>query len=188
MAALTTLSYHRYNPNAARTATTLPAIRAYATAENKKLGMTERFQAVIDNLLEDLVVGRVSTWQKWSIGGRSDVPGGSGNGYYNVNCSVPGSPTFALSTNVPHMALIFPYVRMHAKQIFSSHPVMRTVAFQNTNGKLVVHARRLAANPAASVTITGLTPGTTACATYQTLRLPRPTGLMSSCVRAGMAC
>ncbi len=116
--------------------------------------MGEFFSATIDNLLDDLLLGQVSYWQKWGVAGRV---GGSVNNYYVVDPTA--GPSFSFAPGVAQMALLFPYVRQGARRVAATGGVMKVVAFENTNGKRMVFAKRTPANPTASVTITGLAPG-----------------------------
>ena len=169
MQALTTLTYHRYQPG------DYNAIHTYAQAHGLQTGMSEYFNATIDTLFDDLLLGQVSSWQKWAIANR----GGGLNpqaAYYSADLSNPANPILTFAPNTAPLALVFRYVRMGAVRVDAQSATMRTMAFVNTSGTQVVVVKR-AAGSSAPVTITGLRPGTygvrtMAAGTTQAANLP----------------
>jgi len=150
MAALTTAAYHRYSSG------DYAAIHSYAQARGKQTAMSEWYPATMDTIFDDLQLGQVSSWQKWSVAGKA---GGSLNGYYVADVSNPAAPVFSFAPNVAPMALFFRYVRLGAVRVDAQSATMRTVAFVNPNGTQVVVAKRTAGSGTAPVTISGLEPG-----------------------------
>jgi hypothetical protein len=61
-------SYHRYG---IERLADVRAIRERAERHRLKTSMLEKVDAGIDVLLEDLVVGDVSSWQQWAAAGKS---------------------------------------------------------------------------------------------------------------------
>jgi hypothetical protein len=118
--------------------------------------MSELFTANVDTVLDDLLVGQVSSWQKWSVAGKM---GGSLNGYYVADLSNPASPVYNFAPNVAPMALVFRYVRLGAVRIDARSATIRAVAFVNPDGSNVVVAKRTVGAGTAPVTINGLRPG-----------------------------
>jgi O-glycosyl hydrolase len=151
LAALDTVSYHRYG------SADIAAIRSWAAQRGKETAMSELFTASVDTVLDDLLVGQVSSWQKWSVAGKK---GGSLNGYYVADLSNPAAPVFSFAPKAAHMALVFPYVRLGAVRVDAQSATMRTAAFVNANGSSVVVAKRSGGTGSEPVTISGLKPGT----------------------------
>jgi hypothetical protein len=152
MAALTTVSYHRYASG------DYAAIRAYAQARGKKTAMAEWIHASVDTLFDDLLITHVSSWQKWAVASR-----GQGSNpqsvYYTANVNDPTNPVFAFAPKTAPLSLFFRYVRMGAVRVDAQSATMRTVAFVNTNGTHVVVARRSEGSGTAPVMFAGLKPG-----------------------------
>ena len=151
MQALTTLSYHRYQPG------DYAKISNYAKSQHLMTDMSEYFPADIDVLFDDLTIGNVSSWQKWSVAGRQ---GGSLAGYYVADFSNPSAPVYTFAPNVANLALVFRYVRSGAVRIEAQSATMRTMAFVNSDGKQVLFAKRRAGSGSGAVTVTGMQPGT----------------------------
>ena len=154
-AAVDTVAYHRYDgPNATQVA----AIKTWAYARGKRTAMSEWYPATIDTVIDDVLSGGVSHWQKWGMAGRL---GGSVNNYYIVDPTA-SPPAFTFAPNAAHMSLVFPFVRFGAERIGATSSIgMKVMAFEHPNGKRIVHAKRTTGQPAANVTITGLVPGAT---------------------------
>jgi hypothetical protein len=150
-AALDVVGYHRYgggNTDAAN-------IKAWADARIKRTGMTEWFDATIDTVIDDLVIGGVSIWQKWGIAGKVGVGSNPQSSYYIYD---EGTDTVSIATNSHHMALFFPFVRAGAERIdVTSAEMARLVAFENANGSQVVLMQRTTASGV--VNFSGLAPG-----------------------------
>ncbi len=152
---LKTLSYHRYGT------TDFNAIRSYAQANNLQTDMSEFFNATVDQLIEDLTVSNVSSWQKWAIADRTGRTNPQAF-YYLANLSNPASPVFTMAPNTAFMAQYFRYVRLGAVRIAAQSSVATRlpVAFINTNGSYVVVVKTNAGTGAQAVTVSGLPNGT----------------------------
>jgi O-glycosyl hydrolase len=151
LAALDTVSYHRYG------SADIAAIQAWAAQRGKETVMSELFTANVDTVLDDLLVGQVSSWQKWSVAGKK---GGSLNGYYVADLSNPAAPVFSFAPNVAPMALVFRYARLGAVRVDAQSATMRTVAFVNPDGSNVVVVKRPVEAGSGPVTISGVKQGT----------------------------
>lgn len=152
MAALNVIGYHRYGGGSGD----VPAILSYAQSKGKLTGMTEWFNATIDTIIDDLTLGNVTVWQKWGYVGKAGVGSNPQSTYYIYD---PATGQINFATNTPHMALVFPYVKLGAQRIGCASSLgMKIVAFENANGKRTVTCKRTTAQATASVTITGLAP------------------------------
>jgi hypothetical protein len=151
--ALDTLTYHRYQPG------DYNAIHSYAQAHGLETGMSEYYNATMDTLFDDLLLGQVSSWQKWAIAGLVGGPNPQGR-YISADISNPSNPVITLAPNTAALSLVFRHVRMGAVRVDAQSSTMRTVAFVNTDGSQVLVARRAPGSGSASVTIAGLKPGT----------------------------
>ncbi len=156
--ALTTLSYHRYDRPSAGT---IAALKAYASGKGLKTDMSEWIDATADQLIQDLTVGNVSSWQKWAIANRTGRTNPQAF-YYIADLSNPASPVFSMAPNTAFMAQYFRYVRLGAVRIAaqSSAATRLPVAFINTNGSYVVVVKTNAGTGAQAVTVSGLPNGT----------------------------
>lgn len=147
LAALTTASYHRYGSAFIN----YTSIANWAASKNKDTAMSEWTGGSIDQVIQDLVEGQVTAWQKWGVAGI-----GIGDVVYIKADKTVNPPILTYSPHGIYCALLFPYVREGAVRINSINATMKTIAFENTNGKQVVLVRAPAST---SVTITGLRPG-----------------------------
>lgn len=159
-AALTTVSYHRYdNPRASNIA----ALDTYAKGKDLKLNMSEWFNATADTLIEDLTAGNVSSWQKWATADRKEVGRTNPQAfYYLADLANPARPVYSMAPNTTFMAAYFRQVRLGAVRVAARSSVTARVpvAFVNTNGDYVVVVKTKAGTGSKPVTIRGLRPGT----------------------------
>lgn len=149
------VSRHRYGTQPADTM--LMNLRNLIEADGKKTSMLETdTQGTLDNLHQDIEVGRVSAWAgTWIIAYPSATDGGSV--YFLVN---PNSPWNITKTNRAKYAEHYiKYIRQNAvmKGVTNSSNNFRGVPFVNPNGKYVVPIRALSAG---TVTVSGLPAGT----------------------------
>jgi hypothetical protein len=137
---LTDLAYHRYSGVSGEV---LAGIGQRAIQHGIRTAMLEHIGSGIDALLEDLVSGRASTWQQFTLA----FCAGSDDGaqYYLVDQRNPASPGLVLTERTKYLRHVFFYVRAGAQRIGAVSGVERLVpvAFRNANGKqvVVVHVR-----------------------------------------------
>jgi hypothetical protein len=114
--------------------------------------MTEWFPATIDILLDDLIDGRVSAWQRWSIGSRN-----SDSTYYIIDAV--GNVRYG--QDVFKLALVFPFVDIGAQRIGVTVPASmpKAVAFENPDGKQVVVVKKAPDTGNQTFGLSGLQPG-----------------------------
>lgn len=155
--ALTTLSYHRYDPPNADIA----ALEAYAKSKGLTTNMSEWMNATADTLIEDLTVANVSSWQKWAIANRTERRNPQAF-YYLTDFSNPASPVIRMAPNTTFMSAYFRQVRLGAVRIAAQSAVgaRLPVAFVNPNGDQVVVVKTAAGTGSKPVTFSGLRPGT----------------------------
>lgn len=151
LAAWGTVGYHRYDSPSSGD---IAAIKTWADARGKKTGQTEWFNATIDTIFEDVLVGGVSLWQKWATVSRTSGASPSTYYWWDDNCT-----NLQFATNSSHMQLFFRYVRQNADRIAASLPgaLASIAAFENPNGKMAVVIKRTSAS--GSVDFSGLQPG-----------------------------
>lgn len=152
---LDTFAYHRYGKQ--RTSM-VEDIRARAQANGLKTAMLEKLDAGIDVLLEDLLVGHVSSWQQWAVAGKSEW-GRQSAFYIFVDNSDPENVKISKSRLSQHLSQVFRFVRRGAVRIAatSDNETTTSVAFINPDGGRVVVLR--AYDTAGSVAIAGLPAG-----------------------------
>lgn len=152
---LGTFAYHRYGKQ--RTSL-VEEIQARARKHGLKTAMLEYLDGDIDVLLEDLVVGYVSSWQQWAAAGKSEW-GGSKSFYVFVDDSNPNNVQVSVSGLSRHLAQVFPFVRRGAVRIaaISDNAAVTSAAFINRDGGQVVILR--ARDAAGPVRIAGLAAG-----------------------------
>lgn len=154
MELLRTVSYHRYLPG------DYNAIRAFAQSRGLRTDMSEYFNATVNELIDDLTIAHVSSWQKWAIADRT----GRSNPqafHFNVDLSNPAAPVFAWAPNSALLAQFFRHVRMGAVRIAarSQDTGVVPVAFVNPDGSEVLVVKVAQGSGSRTVGITGLTPG-----------------------------
>lgn len=157
-ALVSTLSYHRYDrpkpsvvTSIARRAQAIglsnglvnrfspvPAIAERAHARGLSTAMLEHLDGNAAELHEDLTIGQVSAWQKYSIAMRGTV--GKRGVYYLVDFDDPTAPVIQMAEHTRALAQYFRYIRFGAKRIEarSSRATVKPSAFRNANGSLVV--------------------------------------------------
>ena len=142
------LSYHRYgitSPEALASLANLAASNGAGTA------MLEHIGSDAENLYTDITVGQVSAWQQYTLGYNGADNGGK---YFAVGTGQP-----VMGERTRYLRQYFKYVRMGARRVKaeSREASIRPVAFQNTNGGLVVVMH--VANPQ-QIQLQGLSAGT----------------------------
>jgi Glycosyl hydrolase family 30 beta sandwich domain/Repeat of unknown function (DUF5648) len=154
MEVLRTVSYHRYLPG------DYNAIRMFAQSRGLQTNMSEYFNATVNELIADLTVAHVSSWQKWAIADRT----GRSNPqafHYNVDLANPAAPRVAWAPNSALLAQFFRYVRMGAVRIAARSPEADVVpvAFVNPNGTQVLVVKTGEGRGSRTLVISGLAPG-----------------------------
>lgn len=132
---LTDLSYHRYG---GVSDAVLQAIGARAASYGVRTGMLEHIGSGHEDLHRDLEIGRVSSWQQYTLAfcGTND----GGGTYYVINESTPTSPQIVIGSRTRFLRQYFWYVRQGAVRVGagSGDGRLHPLAFRNPNGKLVV--------------------------------------------------
>lgn len=136
---LDTFAYHRYKQESIPL---VKGIRATAKKYHLKTAMLEKIGAGIDQLLEDLTVGQVSSWQQWAAA----KPQGlfdRGAYYALVNVKKEKPPRVAMAKLSYQLSQVFLYVRRGAVRIAAKndHADNISVAFINPDGSRVVVVR-----------------------------------------------
>jgi hypothetical protein len=152
---LDTFAYHRYG---IETTSLVAAIWRRAEDHNLKTAMLEKIGAGIDELLEDLTTGHVSSWQQWAAAGRKED--GDGGAYYVlVNTRQSELPRVYMTDLSRQLSQVFLYVRRGAVRIDarSDNPDKTSVAFINRDGGRVVIVR--ASKAGGTITVNGLPAG-----------------------------
>ncbi len=147
------LSYHRYiNANS----TTIAAIGQRTIQYGVRSAMTEEIGASYNELIQDLLTGRVSAWQQFALAWPTTDNGGQ---YYTVDLTNPAHPVVHPGDRTRYLRQFFHYVRAGAVVVDATATVggITPVAFVNTNGKAVVVVR---AASAVTFTVAGLPAGT----------------------------
>jgi hypothetical protein len=154
LAALDVLAYHRYGIE--RTSD-LVKIRERATAHGLKTAMLEKVGAGIDQLIEDLTLANVSSWQQWAVAGLDDWEGGAF--YLLVDPDAPGGARIRMAERSDQLAHVFRYVRRGAVRVAASSlgSGRPCVAFVNPDGRLVAVIR--AGKRGGALTLKGLPAG-----------------------------
>ena len=152
---LGTFAYHRYGKQGT---SLVEEIQARARKHGLKTAMLEYLDGDIDVLLEDLLVGHVSSWQQWAAAGKSEW-GGSKSFYVFVDDSNPSNVRISVSDLSLHLAQVFRFVRRGAVRIgaISDNAAVISAAFINRDGGQVVILR--AREAGGSVRIAGLAAG-----------------------------
>ncbi|NIL97177.1 MAG: hypothetical protein GTO62_08580, partial [Planctomycetales bacterium] len=150
---LTELSYHRYGGD---TPENLQAIGDRTVQHGIDSAMTEKIAAKYLQLHQDLKLGRVSSWQQFTLAYPTDDNGAQ---YYRVDRSDPANPTVHIGRRSKFLRQYFRFIRSGAQRIGadSNQGELDPVAFINTDGTYVVVVQ---ATAAASLSIEGLPSGT----------------------------
>lgn len=141
VAQLGTLSYHRYG----HSTNDIIELKELADKFHLKTAMLEKVNAGIDALLEDLVVGGVSSWQQWASAGKYENGQGDEGAYYvlvNPKKS-PAAPEIKMAKQTRQLSSVFRFVRRGAIRVASHSTAIdqKTVAFVNNDGTMVVVVR-----------------------------------------------
>ena len=131
---LTDLSYHRYS---GVSDATLEAIAARARQFGIRTGMLEHIGSGHSDLYADLVRGRNSSWQQFTL---AFCTGDNTGHYYWIDQSTPTNPIVTLSNAARFLRQYFLFVREGAVRIgaVSGDPQLEAVAFRHPNGNHVV--------------------------------------------------
>jgi hypothetical protein len=147
LAALGTLSYHRYG---GVSDANLTSLGQRASIYGVRTAMLEHIGSGVDDLYKDLTVGQVSAWQQFAMAYPNADNGGT---YYPI---ISGQPQ--LGSRTRYLRQYFRYVRLGAQRVGASSTsgALRPVAFRNPDGRLavVIHADQTGA-----LTVRGLRPG-----------------------------
>lgn len=131
---LDTLSYHRYGESTAD----IIELKKMAEENQLKTAMLEKVNAGIDQLLEDLTVGSVASWQQWASAAKSKSQAGGRGAYYAlVNTDYPPkSAKLSMAKKTKQLSSVFCFVRRGAVRIDSKSSAFHktTAAFINKNG------------------------------------------------------
>lgn len=146
------LAYHRYGGESEANAVT---IRTTAAARGVKTAMLEKVGAGIDELMEDLTVANASAWQQW---GMADESGHDDAGAYYARVVVgqPAATAISMASRTKLLAPVFRAVRRGAVRVGSTATELKTAAFVNPDGRVVVVLRPRGAG---STTVVGLPVG-----------------------------
>ena len=148
-------SYHRYG---IERLADVRAIRERAERHRLKTSMLEKVDAGIDVLLEDLVVGDVSSWQQWAAAGKSTNP--DNGGYYaRMDVSDTLRPVISMAKHSHQLAPLFQLVRRGAVRIGSrsDHRDRTAAAFVASDGRTATFVR--ARRSGGRLRVTGLPAG-----------------------------
>jgi Big-like domain-containing protein len=150
---LTDFSYHRY---AGVSQAAVKAIGDRASQFGVRTGMLEHIGSGYEDLHEDLLIGRNSSWQQFALG---YCTGDDGAQYYTINQSNPAAPVVVEGSRTRFLKQYFRHVRLDAVRIgaASGDDRFSPIAFRNTDGKVVVVIKATAGG---SLQIRGLPTGT----------------------------
>jgi hypothetical protein len=140
-AAVDLFSYHRYSGTALNVVTEIGNITA---AGGKQSGQTEYMGGTYTHLYEDLVSGRVSTWQKYGIGGSSDDPRYVNSPLFRIDDADPSNVRVADGVHTPALRQFFAYIRPGAVRVgYTAAPnAMAATVWINPGDKIVVTLQR----------------------------------------------
>lgn len=172
---LSELSYHRYSGVSDEN---LAALAARAKANGSRTSMLEHIGSDVEDLYKDLTVGQVSAWQQYTLAYPSDDDGAQ---YFPI---IDGKAV--MGSRSRYLRQYFHYVRMGARRLGarSDTPSLRSVAFQNVDGRLVIVMH---VDKPGAIEVRGLRPGsygasiTTSSATGAELgdHMVGPNGILS---------
>jgi Big-like domain-containing protein len=153
---LTDYSYHRYGTP---TQTNLQAIAQRALSRGIRTSMLEHIGSDVNDLIEDLTMGRNSAWQEYTLAFCSATGSDNGSSYLIINTSNPSAPTLATASRAKYLQQFFRYVRLNAVRVgaTSASGTFIPVAFRNENGKFAVVVKATAGG---SFQVAGLPAGT----------------------------
>jgi hypothetical protein len=150
---LVEMSYHRYS---LFKPADIEAIGRMGEERGIDTAMLEKIGAGPDELHEDLTLGRVSSWQQFSLG----FPGRDTGGHYLlIDPKAPVGQQVSLSRTARFLRVYFRAIRPGARRLGASsdHPEFKPVAFRNRNGMLAVVVN---ASRAGRISVQQLEPGT----------------------------
>ena len=149
-------SYHRY---CCVFEQVLENIASRAVQYNKQSAMLEWIGADRNTLHEDLKLGRVSSWQQFTLAGPANWGPDNGDRYYIIDDSNASAPVITMGSRTRFLRQYFKYVRRGAVRIDaqSGDPNFDPVAFINSNGKYVLVVKSAAGG---SFNVQGLPAGT----------------------------
>ncbi len=148
------IGYHRYG---AISELELAALRATADAEGKNLSMNEFGGGDVRDLEVDLRIGRVSSWEQYSLAYLNEGSGDTGYHHFEINGSGPYTRTLMKRTK--YLQHYYRYIRTGAvmKGVINTNSNFRGLPFQNPNGSYAVVIKALAGG---TIAVSGLPPGT----------------------------
>ena len=145
------LSYHRYGG----TLSDIQQVGDLGTQNNLRTAMLEKIGATYNELVDDLRLGNVSTWQQYTLAYPTTDDGAQ---YYTIDDSNPNSPVVNMGSRTKYLRQYFKYIRQGAVRIgaTSTDANFTPVAFINRDGKYVVVIR---ASSSGAFTVQGLPAG-----------------------------
>jgi hypothetical protein len=151
---LTDLAYHRYS---GVSKSTLQTIAQRAASLNLRTAMLEHLGSGYQDLHDDLLIGRNSAWQQFTLA--YCETNDNGGRLYDVNESNPAKPTLTFSSRARFLRQYFLFVRAGAVRVDASSGSdgLSPLAFRNTNGGYAVVVK---ANGAAQFHVDALPAGT----------------------------
>jgi hypothetical protein len=142
------IAYHRYG---GVSDANLVALADRGRANGLKTAMLEHIGSGVEDLYKDILLGRASAWQQFTL---AFALADDGAQYYVIVNSQP-----VLGTRSRYLRQYFRYVRLGAQRVgaVSDNSAVRPVAFVNQNGKtaVVIHVAG-----AGEIFVRGLRPGT----------------------------
>lgn len=153
LAALDTVGYHRYGSG------DYASIAGWALARGKRTGMTEWFPASLDTLFDDLVVGNVSTWQRWAVAGSAGSLRSNPHSTYYFWDGAALQFASNATVSVAPLLQVLPFMHVGGQRIGVTVPatLSKAVAFENADGKQFVAVKRDSGSSV--MTFSGLRPG-----------------------------
>lgn len=130
-------SYHRY---AGVSQSVLQSIADRGILFGKKTSMLEWIGADQNTLHEDIKLGRISSWQQYTLAFIEEGQGDNGAQYYQINDQNPNSPSISLGGRSKYLRQYFHFVRAGAQRIeaLTGNGNFDPVAFINSDGRYVV--------------------------------------------------
>lgn len=150
---VTDLSYHRYS---GVSSSTLKGIHDRAVQHGIRTAMLEHIGSDYQDLHDDLLLGRNSSWQQFALAFCTNDDGAQ---YYTINQSNPSAPVVNEGSRTRFLKQYFRHVRLDAVRVGAASGDARfsPLAFRNTDGRYVVVIKGSAGE---SLEIRGLPAGT----------------------------
>jgi hypothetical protein len=128
-------SYHRY---AGVTNSVLQSIADRGVLHGKRTSMLEWIGADYSTLHQDLKLGRISSWQEYTLAFPNEPDNGAQ--YYLISDTTPSNPVLTIASRTKFLRQYFRFIRAGAQRIeaVTGNANFDPVAFINTNGKYVV--------------------------------------------------